>query len=95
MGSEQQTTSMIQAGTELGQDFAAAVTLAVKRSNADNGAKREMARIVLREISRAVEELQATGVVQSMVDAYERACRGACREELLRQFPPEIGRAAA
>ena len=86
---------MIEAGAELGEDLAAALVLAAERSDAGNGAKREMARIVLREISRAVEQLHAAGAAEALVNAYERACRAACRDELLRLSAPGTGRAAA
>lgn len=69
-------------GAEYGQDLAAALIRAGRDLGTDQ--KREMSRIVLREITAAVEGLRASGIPESHVEAFERACRRACRDELLR-----------
>ena len=87
-------------GAEYGQDLAAALVQAGR--DLDTGRRRQMSKIVLREIAAAVEDLRAAGIPQAQVDAFERACRQACRDELLRavrrdrvnEAPRRSGRAA-
>lgn len=80
---EAQAVSLRESGTALGRDLAAAFVLATVDRPADRDSKRQMARIVLREISSAVENLRAAGLPESLVGAFEHACREACRRELL------------
>jgi hypothetical protein len=70
-------------GAEYGQDLAAALVLAVRRSAADYHAKRQMAEVVLREILDSIDRLRAAGVPNVSIGAYEWACRAACRDTLL------------
>ena len=69
-------------GAEYGQDLAAALIQAGR--DLDKDQKRQMSQIVLREIASAVGDLRADGIPERQVEAFERACRQACRDELLR-----------
>ncbi len=86
-------------GAEYGQDLAAALIRAGRDLSKDQ--KRHMAQIVLREIAAAIDDLRGAGIPEPQVRAFERACRHACRDELLRAVrderhdaPVSSGRAA-
>jgi hypothetical protein len=84
-----------QAGAEFGRDLASALVLAAKRADGDRELKKHMSQIVLREISGSVNCLRDQSLPESLVAMYERACREACRSELLRKMEQEGYRAAA
>ena len=85
----------LRTGAEYGQDLAAALIRAGK--DLDQEQKRQMSKVVLREIAAAVEALRASGIPERQVGLFERACRQACRDELLRAVrdePAKTGKAA-
>jgi hypothetical protein len=71
-------------GGEYGRELAAALLLASSRGDADRALKAEMARIVLRQISAAVETLEDAAFPAHLVGLYESAAREGVRDELLR-----------
>ena len=84
-----------QQGAEFGSDLAKALFLAVRTSGDDRDAKAQFAQIVLREILAAVEKLRDSGASSVLVQEYERACRQACRDELVLRLPSLRDRQAA
>lgn len=76
---------MERSGREYGEELAAALVLASRRSGSDDTMKRQMAQIVLREIASAVKSLGQT-VPGHLVRAYEAACRAGVRDELQRSL---------
>src|SRR5688500_11673607 len=83
------------AGAQFGADLAKALLLAVSRGGGDREAKAHLSAIVMREILAAVERLRELGVPALLVQAYERACRRACRDELLQGLEPTTSAVAA
>jgi hypothetical protein len=75
-----------QSGYEYGTELAAALVLASHRVETDLETKRQMAQLVLREISASVDALRATRTPLVLVSAYEQACREGVRKELERSF---------
>jgi hypothetical protein len=75
-----------RSGREYGEDLAAALVLASRRAGAANDLKRQMAKIVLREISAAVDTLRGASVPANLLAAYELACRAGVRGELERSL---------
>jgi hypothetical protein len=70
-------------GGEYGRELAAALVLASSRT-ADRALKRQMARIVLRQIAAAVEKLKNAAFPAELTLVYERAARQGVHEELLK-----------
>jgi hypothetical protein len=81
--------SIRQSGAEYGQDLAAAMIVAGKGLDRDQ--KRRMSQLVVREIAAAVQNLRDAGIPATAVESFERACREACRDELLRAVETERG----
>jgi hypothetical protein len=73
-------------GREYGSELAAALVLASRRTGADNEMKREMAKIVLREIGTAVDELRRAEYPSHVIAAYDRGCREGVRDLIERSF---------
>ena len=82
-------------GADYGRELASALVLAVSRGRGDRVEEKAMTRVVLREIRRAVDWLRESGLESALVDQYERACRLACKDELLRSMPVNENRRAA
>ena len=83
------TKTIRQSGAEFGQDLAAALIVAGK--GLDRDAKRRMSQLVIREIAAAVQNLRDAGIPATAVESFERSCRDACRDELLRAVETERG----
>ena len=86
---EAQAGALRTQGAELGRDLACAFILATVDRPADRDAKRQMGQIVLREISAAVRGLRDAGLAETLVAAFDSACRQACREQLLAALPAD------
>lgn len=84
-----------QAGKEFGSDLAAALVLAAQGADEDRQLKKQMSQIVLREISASVDCLRGRQLPEALVAVYERACREACRDELLSKLQRDAYRTAA
>jgi hypothetical protein len=81
-----------QLGREYGSELAAALVLASRRSGADTQVKREMAKIVLREIGTAIDELRRAEYPLAVVQAYEHGAREGVRDLIERSFVREAER---
>lgn len=71
-------------GSAYGRELAAALVLASNRGNADVAVKRQMTRIVLREIDAAVGKLRYASFPTELTALYERAARDGVRNELMK-----------
>jgi hypothetical protein len=83
----------MRSGGEFGRDLAAALIAASRDFDRDQ--QRKMARIVLRQIVGAVQMLVDAGFPAPVVAEFDRACRDACRAELLEAVARGRDRAAA
>jgi hypothetical protein len=81
-----------QLGREYGSELAAALVLASRRSGADTQVKRDMAKIVLREIGTAIDELRRAEYPLAVVQAYEHGAREGVRDLIERSFVREAER---
>lgn len=71
-------------GAQYGQELAAALLLASSRGDADVALKRQMARIVLREIGSVVAKLSDSSFPAHLVAVYENAARAGVRDGLMK-----------
>ncbi len=71
-------------GSEYGRELAAALVLASSRPDADVTMKRQMARIVLREIGTVVRQLKDASFPVELAALYESSARAGVRDELLK-----------
>jgi hypothetical protein len=78
-----------QLGRDYGSELAAALVLASRRPGADRDMKREMAKIVLREIGVAVNELRRAEYPAAVIAAYDRGCREGVRDLIEQSFVRE------
>lgn len=86
-----------RSGREYGTDLAAALVLASRRAGEDIQTKRDMARIVLREIGAAIDELRRAEYPLEVVQAYEHGVREGVRDLIERHLgrAPQHARHAA
>ena len=78
------TGEIEESGYEYGAELAAALVLASSRPDADVEMKRDMAKIVLREIDTAVTTLRRGYAPMLLVASYEEALRAGVRDGLQR-----------
>jgi hypothetical protein len=78
-----------QLGREYGSELAAALVLASRRTGADTPMKRDMAKIVLREIGTAIDELRRAEYPFEVVEAYEHGAREGVRDLIERSIVRE------
>jgi hypothetical protein len=76
-------------GRGYGSELAAALVLASRRAGADREMKRDMAKIVLREIGTAVDELRRAEYPSHVIAAYDRGAREGVRDLIERSFVRE------
>lgn len=81
-----------QLGRDYGSELAAALVLASRRSGTDTQVKREMAKIVLREIGTAIDELRRAEYSIEVVQAYEHGARDGVRDLIERSIVREAER---